>query len=204
MPWGYAAIAVGAIGGSVIASDASEDASKAQTESASEGMAAEERMFERSLELQEPYREAGYESLGGLQELTTPEGRASGLRDFYASQEYGAMQGQAEQSMARKYNAMGGLRGGSSYQALESIAPQLGQDHLAGRYDRLTGLANMGMGAASQGASGATQLGGSINAGLREVGEAQAYGKLGQAKAYSEGFGTLAGLAGDYFGDKKV
>lgn len=184
----------GILAGEYYKADQAKDASQAQISAAQDGIEAQERMFERGLELQAPYREAGYRSLEGLEGLTSPEGRAAALQGFYASPEYTEMQKQAEGSAARRLGATGGLRGGSSYETFESIAPQLGQNFLAGEYDRFSGLANLGMGAASQGASGAQYLGGAQASGFQEIGEAEAYRKLAQGQIFSNTFGTLAGL----------
>ena len=79
MPW----VAAAAVAGAGISAYSSNQASKAQVGSAQAGIEAEERMFDKSLALQEPYREAGYNALSGLEGLTTPEGRAQSLQQYY-------------------------------------------------------------------------------------------------------------------------
>lgn len=200
MPWG-AAIAAGAtLIGSSMQSDAAEDAAKSQSDSAAAGIAAEERMFNRSLDLQQPYRDAGYGALSGLQGLTTAQGRADALQGYYGSDEFTALQGQQESQAMRNAAMTGGVRSGNNQVALASIAPQLGQNFLSNQYNQLTGLANMGMGAASQGAQSANNLGSSMNATQQNIGQAQAANYLAQGNISANTVGTLGGIAGSYFG----
>lgn len=198
MPWGYAAAAVASVYGANKQSQSAEDAARAQQEGGEAGIASEERMFNRSLELQQPYREAGYGALAGLQNLMSPEGRAQSLSSYYSSPEFAAMEQQQEGQAMRNAQMTGGVRGGANQAALASIAPQLGQNFLNNQYNQYTGLANMGMGAASQGASSANYLGQSMNRTQQGVGEARAQNYLAQGNIASNTAGTLGGLFGDY------
>lgn len=199
MSWGLVAVAGATIVGGVIGSQAAGSAADEQSASAQAGMESEERMFERSLELQQPYREAGYGALEQLQGLATPEGRAQSLQDYYAGPEYAALAAQQEKQALGNAAVTGGVRGGNTQAALASIAPQLGQNYLSNLYNQQTGLANLGMGAASQGAAGATGLGGSLSALQQQAGQASAANSLAQGNIWSGAVGTLGGLAGDYF-----
>ncbi len=51
--------AVGAIGGGLIASSAAKKAANTQAQAAADATAAQERMYERQIGLQEPFRQAG-------------------------------------------------------------------------------------------------------------------------------------------------
>lgn len=189
MPWAAAA----AVGGALISSQASKSAAGKQVSAEREAIASQERMFDKQLELMEPYREAGYGAIEGLQQLVSPEGRAQSLQDFYASPEYQEMQNQAAETSARYSAATGGLRSGSSYADLQNIAPQLGQSFLTNQYNQYSGLANLGMGAASQGVQGAANLGNRQAQGLRNIGEAQAQNSLAQGNIWSSAIGSIFG-----------
>jgi hypothetical protein len=182
-----------------MASNAASNAADQQTKATLAGIESEERMFDKSLELQEPYREAGYGALEGLQGLTDQEQRASMLSDYYAGPEYQALSGQVEEQQLRNAAATGGVRGGANQQALASIAPQLGQQYLSGLNQQYTGLANMGMGAASQGSSQAMQSGGNISALQQQAGQAAASNSLAQGNIWGNVASDFAGLATDYF-----
>jgi hypothetical protein len=186
------------------ASQASKDASKAQTQAAESGIAAEIQMQERALEVMAPYRNAGYSALTGLQGLTDPAQRAQMLGDYYNSNEYSQMANQAEASTLRSQSAQGGLRGGSTYSQLESIAPSLGQSYLTNQYNQLTGLANMGMGASSQGASSYSNLGSSMSNAYNNIGASQASALIAsqnaQNQAFNTGLSALTNAGVSYFG----
>lgn len=199
MPWGAAAAAAGTIISGSMASSAASKASDQQTQATLAGIESEERMFDKSLELQEPYREAGYSALEGLQGLTDQAQRASMLSDYYAGPEYQALSSQVEEQQLRNAAATGGVRGGANQQALASIAPQLGQQYLSGLNQQYTGLANMGMGAASQGSGQAMQLGGNISALQQQAGQAAAANSLAQGNIWGNVASDFAGLGYDYF-----
>ena len=105
---------------------------------------------------------------------------------------------QQEQQTMRNAAMTGGMRSGNNQVALASIAPQLGQSFLNNQYNQYTGLANLGMGAASQGASSANYLGSSLNQTQQNIGEARGQNYLAQGKIGS----NLAGELGGIFGKK--
>lgn len=198
MSWGLAAVAGASLVSGVIGSNASKDAAAQQRAGVDAGIASQERMFDKSLELQEPYREAGYEALTGLRQLVDPQGRAEMLQGYYTSPEYSQMSSQVEEQQLRNAAATGGLRGGGNQAALATIAPQLGQQYLSSQYNGLTGLANMGMGAASQGSAQGMQLGGNISALQQQAAQAGAANSIAQANIWGNTVGDLAGAFGRY------
>ena len=198
MSWGITAVVGGGLIGGYLASEGAQDAADIQAQGIREGQEAEERMFERALELQEPYREAGYRAIEGLENLATPRGRAVSLQEYYSSPEYDAMRQESEEAILRSQSAIGGLRSGSSYEALDAIAPELGQNYLANQYNQLTGLANLGMGAASQGAQGAQYLGSQTSRALSSQARAQSDARLARGNLYADIAGTLGGIGYTY------
>jgi hypothetical protein len=203
MTWGYVAVGAATVIGSAIGSKGAKDAAKQQQRGVQQGIASEERMFEKSLALQEPYREAGYDALGGLQQLVDPAGRTELLNQYYQGPEYAALSGQVEEQQLRNAAATGGLRGGGNQAALATIAPQLGQQYLSGLNQQYTGLANMGMGAASQGSGQAMQLGGNISALQQQAAQAGASNSLAQANIWGNMASDLGGMANNYFNKGK-
>lgn len=199
MSWGLVAVGGATLLGGVVASQGARSAASSQANAAQQGIDSQERMFQQGLDLQEPYREAGYGALTGLQSLTTPGGRAQSLEDYYSGAEYQAIAEQQEGQVLRNASATGRLRSGGSEAALASIGPQLGQNYLSDQYNQLTGLANLGMGAASQGAMSANNLGTNIANLQGQAGQAQAGNQLAQANILSNSIGTLGGLGQDYF-----
>ena len=209
MSFAVTAAVVGVAGAAAVANQQEikgREAQKKQQEAMEEGMTAEQQMFEKSLELQAPYREAGYGALSDLQGLVSDPSAA--LNDFYGSDQYSALANQASANAMRGASAQGGLRGGSTYSALENVAPQLGQNYLANQYQQLTGLANMGMGAASQGASGYNQLGMNQSNMYNQIGANQANQMIAasnnQANMINSGIGMLGNAGMAYFGGGSV
>jgi len=202
MSWGMVAVAAATVVGAVINSNSNKESSKAQQASQREAMSVEERMFQDSLELQQPYREAGYGALEGLQGMLDPEARGEMLTGYYESDEYAALSDQASSDILRTQGATGGLRSGASEAAIGQIAPQLGQQFMAGQQNRLTGIANMGMGAASQGAAGAQALGSSLGMRLGNIGQIQGQAAINQGNIYGQAAGTLGGMASSYFNNR--
>ena len=172
------------LGSAYIKSEASKDASKAQQQAAQAGIESQEQMFNQSLELQKPYRDAGYNAIGGLQGMMDPTKRGQMLSDYYAGDEFKAMQGQAEEQQMRNAAATGGIRGGQNQAAMASISPMLGQQYMQSMQNQYTGLANMGMGSASQGAQGAMQFGQNQSALQQQAGQAQAQNSLAQGNIW--------------------
>lgn len=202
MSWGIVAGAGASIVGGLLGSKGSSKAAKQQTAATMAGIESQEKMFNKSLALQEPYREAGYNALSGLQKLTDPGQRASMLGDYYDSGEYQQLSSQVEEQQLRNAAATGGVRGGANQAAMATIAPQLGQQYLSGLNQQYTGLANMGMGAASQGSSQAMGLGQNISALQQQAGQAQAQNSLAQANIWGNVTQDIGSLAYDYFGNK--
>jgi len=198
MSWGLVAGAAISVVGGAMASNSSDKAAGQQQAGVQAGIDSEERMFEKSLELQEPYREQGYQALEGLNELNDPTGRESLLNTYYDSGEYQAMNAQAEEQQLRNAASMGQTRGGGNQVAMSTIAPQLGQNYLSNRYNQLTGMANMGMGAASQGANAATNLGGSMNNAANNSASAAAQNSIAQANIWGNVASDVGGFGIDY------
>jgi len=199
MTWGLVAMAGATIVGGVMSSKGSKSAAKTQQQGTQAGIRSQERMFDRSLELQQPYREAGYGALEGLQGLTDQDYRAEKLQGYYAGPEYAQMAQQVESQQMRNAAVTGGVRGGANQAALASIAPQLGQQYLSGLNQKYTGLANMGMGAASQGSGQAMQLGSNISGLQQQSAQAGAQNQLAQANIRGNTLGTVGGMASNYF-----
>lgn len=198
MSWGMVGAAAVSVVGGVMQGNAADKAASKQNAAAQAGIDSQERMFDKSLEMQAPYREAGYNALSGLEGLTSAEGRATALDDYYNSAEFATMNAQNEEQQLRNAAATGGVRGGNNQAAMAAIAPQMGQNFLNNQYNQLTGLANMGMGAASQGAGAANQLGASMNQTQQNIGMNNASNELAQGNINANTIGTLGGLFGDY------
>ena len=198
MSWGIVASVGSSLVPGLMSSVGASKASDAQVEATKLGIESQEKMFERGLALQAPYRNMGYDALGGLQGFIEPQSRADMLQSYYQGPEYQQLAAQQEEQQMRNAAATGGMRGGNNQAALASIAPQLGQQYLNTRFNELSGLANYGMGAASQGSSQANMLGGNISNLQQQAGQARASNYLAQANIWGnmakDGFSLIGGI----------
>ena len=200
--------AVVVAGGTMVAANQAEIKGRAalegQQELQQEGMAQEERMFEKARGDRAPWLEAGRDiGLAGLTDMADPSKRGKMYSDYYDSPEFAAQQQQAAQDVGRAQSAIGGLRGGSTYAQLEGIAPQLGANYMADRQNQYINLANMGMGMAGQNAAGYQQIGGDQMNMYNQMGANQANQQIAAAnasnQAVSSGLGAIGTAAGSYF-----
>ena len=162
-------------------------------------------MFDITNENLRPYREAGTTTLKDLltkmPELTrayTAEDFAKGIDPGY---QFRLAQGQ--KALENQYNRGGGLVSGNAMQGMQDYTQgQASQEFGAafGRnaatqtniFNRLKGIADMGLGATGTTANAATSAGESMGSAAIAGAQAQGAGQIGQAKAYGN---TLTGMA---------
>ena len=70
MTWGLTAVAAATVYSASKSSNAATQAANTQAAAAEQGTAAQERMFQKQIELQEPWRQAGIGALNKLIPLT--------------------------------------------------------------------------------------------------------------------------------------
>lgn len=162
-------------------------------------------MFDITNENLRPYREAGTTTLKDLltqmPELTrayTAEDFAKGIDPGY---QFRLAQGQ--KAFENQANRAGGLVSGNAMQGMQDYTQgQASQEFGAafGRnaatqtniFNRLKGIADMGLGATGTTANAATSAGESMGSAALVGSQAQGAGQIGQAKAYGN---TLTGMA---------
>lgn len=190
MPWAAAA-AVASAGINYVSNKKSAEA---QLAAGKAGQDYQERIYQQQREDFQPYMQAGYKALESLQGLTDPTQRGKMLAEYYESPEFAAMSDMSATEQSRLGAVTGGLRSGSTYQNLEAIRPQLGQQFLTNKYNQLTGLANLGMGATSQGAQASGQYGQNMNLSQIRQGDIYAQQQLANANIYGDLASTLGGI----------
>lgn len=82
-----------------------------------------------------------------LQGLSTLEGQGQALNDYYNSQQFKDLSGQARYQSLASAEATGGLGSTATGNQLASIAPTLGQNWLSGQMNNYQNMANIGLGA---------------------------------------------------------
>ena len=201
------------IGGAVQARGARK-AARAQEQAAERQRALEQQMFERQIELQEPFRQIGLQNLNRLAQLYGEGGqfaRAPTAEEIQMDPGYAFRLAEGEKALSRMQAARGQLLGGGAIRAGVRYGQEMGSQEYQNAYARamqqramqtnaLQGLGVLGpsatgaMGGAMQGyASGAGQA-------LGQMGAARASGYLGQANALTQALGGLTGAYGQYRG----
>ena len=165
-------VAVGAIGGGLIASSGARSAastqaaaagaaSQAQMEATRMGVEEQRRQFDQIQKILRPFVDAGAAQLPALAGYTRvgqpaldqqaalaglegPEAQRLAIQQIEQSPQMQAMTQQGEAAMLQQASATGGLRGGNLQGALAQFRPQLLSQLIDQQYARLGGLAGFG------------------------------------------------------------
>lgn len=194
MTWVAAAIA----GSAVIGGYASSRAAKTQAQAADRATEAQERMFNRQVELQEPFRQAGVNALPELIEASryTP----FSMEQFQQDPGYAFRMREGLKALDRSAAARGGLLSGNQLRGVTQFGQELGsqeytnafnryQAERAARLNPLQSLTGMGQSTAANVAGQAGQLGQSMASNIIGAGNARASGYMGMANALTGGLG---------------
>lgn len=188
-------VAGAVVGSAVIGANASSKAAKAQAASADRAAAGQERMFERQVALQEPWRKAGEQALNKLIPLTdyTPFSMAR----FQADPGYGFRMSEGMKGLERSAAARGGLLSGATLKGIQRFGQDLGsqeymnafnryQTERAARLQPLQSLAGVGQ-------TTAQQIGQAGMQAAQNIGETQMSGAAARASGYVGGANALTG-----------
>lgn len=187
------------IGNALFGNYAAKKSADAVKSGARESTALQREMFNRGLEVTEPFRQFGAAALPVLaSEISAPAERFSFrepgqfLNEYFSSPEFTALNAQATDQILRNRSATGGLRSGGSNVDLATIAPTLGINALSransndltafgvnqsatqDRFNRLFGAASMGANVATGNQSAGMQFGGAAGANAITAGMANA------------------------------
>ncbi len=210
--WGAIAAAVApAVVGGLIGGQASRQAASMQADSADRATESQRAMFERQLEMQAPFREAGVTSQNRLMELlglggsSTAPDYGSLLRDFsmadyQADPGYQFRQAEGMRGIENSAAARGGLLSGGALKGIQRFGQDLASQEFGNayqrfkanqtdRYNKLAGVVNTGQGATNQLTSAAGNLGTQIGQNITGAGNANAAGAVGQANAWTNAIG---------------
>ena len=191
----------GAIGGSALVGlYSSNKASKTQAQAAQQGVDAQERMFERQVELQEPFRKAGEEALNKLIPLSsnyTP----FGMSQFQTDPGYAFRLSEGMKALDRTAAARGGLLSGATLKGAQRYGQDLGSQEYQNAFNRyqiernaqlnpLQSLAGVGQTATNTLTGAAGQMGQNYATGYGNVANAKASGYVGGANALTSALGN--------------
>lgn len=175
-------------------------ASKTQAQSAQQGIDAQERMFNRQNELQEPWRKAGEEALNKLIPLAsnyTP----FGMNQFQQDPGYAFRLSEGMKALDRTAAQRGGLLSGATLKGAQRYGQDLASQEYTNAFNRyqaeraaqlqpLQSLAGVGQSSANMLTGSAGQMGQNLSTGYGNIGQARASGYLGGSNALTSALGT--------------
>jgi hypothetical protein len=209
-----------AVGGAAIASKGAKKAADTQAQAAREAQAANERMLERQIGLQEPFRQGGITAQSKIMELlgiggdaTSAEygsaAKAFGNDQFQQDPGYAFRQSEGMKALERSAAARGGLMSGSALKGIQRFGQDLAsqeyqnafnryQIERAARLNPLQSIMGSGQSAANVmtgtiGQSSQNEQNNAMNAGA-----ARASGYVGSANALSGALGNVGSMAVQY------
>jgi hypothetical protein len=225
-----AAILGSAVIGGAVASKGASKAARAQQQAADQAAQLQRETFERQVELQEPFRQAGITSQNEMLRLLGLGGDAASAgygslgrpfsaADMQTDPGYAFRLAEGEKALERMQAARGQYLGGGAIRAGARYGQEMGSQEYMNAFNRaqallgnrlgvLGSLYGAGQAATQQVGQQAGQMGTNVGNLLMQGGQARASGYLGQANALSNALGQAAmgyGLSrGGYFGPTGV
>jgi hypothetical protein len=170
-----------AIGGSaLLGASASKSAANTQAASADRSLDLQREMFNKQLELQQPFQEAGVNALNRMR-----SGDVMGMMD----PSYQFRLGEGMKALDRTAAARGGLISGGALKAAQRYGQEFASNEFGNAYNRLASMAGIGQTATNNMGAATGNFG--TNAGnlMTGAGAARASGYVGGANALSSGLG---------------
>lgn len=185
------------------------DAARTQAAAADRAAQLQREMFERQVQLSEPWRKAGEQALNKLIPLT--DYQQFGMQQFQADPGYGFRMSEGMKALERSAAARGGLLSGATLKGIQRFGQDLGSQEYQNAFNRyqaerearlrpLQSLAGIGQTTATQlgeaGRSYGTNVG---NLGLAQ-GETSANALLAAQRARGSAYGEAGMALGRYLG----
>lgn len=125
----------------------SDGGSKAQARATEKGIELQREMWQTNMQNLAPFTPLAQQYVSQLQNLSSLQGQGQALNQYYNSQQYKDLAGQARYQSLAAAEATGGLGSTATGNQLAAIAPTLGQNWLSGQMNNYNNLANIGLGA---------------------------------------------------------
>jgi len=208
-----AAVIGSAVVGGAVTMSASSKAAKAQKQAAQDANAAQERMFQKQIELQEPFRQGGITAQDQIMQLLgiggdkTAEGygsmaKAFGTDQFQQDPGYAFRQAEGMKALERSAAARGNLLSGSTMKGIQRFGQDLASQEYQNAFNRfqversarlnpLQSLMGAGQSATNVMTGAAGQMGQNEASNLYNAGQARASGYVGQANALNQALGGI-------------
>lgn len=197
MPW---MIAAAVVGSSLIGSSAAKSAASTQADAANRAADLQMKQFERQVELQEPWRQAGITALNKLTPLAT-EYTPFGMQQFQQDPGYAFRMQEGMKALERSAAARGGLLSGGMLKGAQQYGQGLASQEYMNAFNRyqaernarlnpLQSLAGIGQTATNQLGQAGQTMAGNVGQAMGAAAQARASGYVGGANALSQGLGT--------------
>ena len=194
-------VAGAVVGSSLIGASASRSAAKAQAGAADRAAEGQERMFERQVELSEPWRKAGETALNKLVPLAT-EYTPFGMTQFQADPGYGFRMSEGMKALERSAAARGGLLSGATLKGIQRFGQDLASQEYQNAFNRYQAERQARLGPlqslAGVGQTTTQQLGQAGMQAAQNIGETQMSGAAARASGYVGGANALTQGLGTY------
>jgi len=215
------ASAVTGLAGAFMSANAAENAAEAQSNAAMQQANIQKQMFDKQIELQEPFRQGGLAAQNRLLTyLGLPGGEAKSpdygmynrdfnMQDFQADPGYAFRMSEGMKALERSAAARGGLLSGATLKGAERFGQDLASSEYQNAYNRfnanrtarmnpLQAFLGQGQTATNVMSQAAGQAGQGIANAYGNMGQAQASGYVGQANAFNQGVGSISNAVNQY------
>jgi len=198
MPIGWMAAAVA--GSALLGASASRSAASTQANAANRAADLQMQQFERQVELQEPWRQAGITALNKLIPMST-EYTPFGMKQFQQDPGYAFRMQEGMKALERSAAARGGLLSGGMLKGAQRYGQDLASQEYMNAFNRyqaernaqlnpLQSLAGVGQTATNQLGQAGQTMAGNVGQALGAAAQARASGYIGGANALTQGLGT--------------
>ena len=188
------------IGSALLGSSASKKAASTQADAANRAADLQMQQFERQVELQEPWRQAGITALNKLTPLAT-EYTPFGMDQFQQDPGYAFRMSEGMKALERSAAARGGLLSGGMLRGAQRYGQDLASQEYMNAFNRyqaernarlnpLQSLAGVGQTATNQLGQAGQTMASNVGQALGAAAQARASGYIGGANALSQGLGT--------------
>jgi hypothetical protein len=193
-------IAAAVVGSSLIGSSASKKAASTQADAANRAADLQMQQFERQVELQEPWRQAGITALNKLTPLAT-EYTPFGMEQFQQDPGYAFRMQEGMKALERSAAARGGLLSGGMLRGAQRYGQDLASQEYMNAFNRyqaernarlnpLQSLAGVGQTATNQLGQAGQAMASNVGQAMGAAAQARASGYVGGANALTQGLGT--------------
>ena len=194
-------VAGAVVGSALIGSQASESAADTQAAAANRSADLQREQFERQVQLQEPWRQAGIGALNQLIPLASNYQRF-GMDQFQADPGYAFRLSEGMKALERSAAARGGLLGGATGKALQRYGQEMGSQEYMNAFNRYQAERNAQLNPlqslAGIGQTATNALGNAGQTMASNVGNAMMGGAAARASGYVGGANALTGGLGTY------